>query len=59
MGLGKRHELTDAAWAVIAPLPPEMPTRRGRLWADHRRVCDRRVLAGVRRARRASTVPRR
>jgi transposase len=38
MGLGKRHELTDAAWAVIAPLLPETPQRRGRPWADHRRV---------------------
>ena len=33
----RRHELTDQAWAGIAPLLP--PTGRpGRQWADHRRV---------------------
>jgi transposase len=32
----RRHELTDAQWALIAPL---MPARsRGRVWADHRRT---------------------
>ena len=38
MGLGKRHELTEAAWEVIAPVLPEHPRQRGRPWADHRRV---------------------
>jgi transposase len=37
-GIGKRHELTDAAWAVVAPLLPATPWWRGRPWADHRRV---------------------
>jgi transposase len=33
----RRHELTDQAWAEIAPLLP--PTRRpGGQWADHRQV---------------------
>jgi hypothetical protein len=33
----RRHELTDQAWAEIAPLLP--PTGRpGGQWADHRRV---------------------
>ena len=38
MGTGKRHELTDAAWAVVEPLLPPMPKRRGRPWRDHRTV---------------------
>ena len=38
MGAGKRHELTDAAWAVIEPLLPPSPERRGRPWRDHRMV---------------------
>lgn len=25
MGTGKRHELTDAAWAVVVPLLPATP----------------------------------
>lgn len=32
-----RHELTDAQFAVIAPLLPT-GTRRGRPWNNHRRV---------------------
>ena len=36
MPSGKRHELTDAAWAVLEPL---LPTRSaGRPWHDHRTV---------------------
>jgi transposase len=34
---GKRHELTDAAWAKIAPLLPPDP-RRGQAYRDHRTV---------------------
>ncbi|GAA2396453.1 hypothetical protein GCM10010170_112270 [Dactylosporangium salmoneum] len=33
----RRGELTDAAWAVIAPLLPEPGARSGR-WRDHRQV---------------------
>jgi transposase len=33
----RRHELTDAAWAVIAPLLPPDP-KRGEKWRDHRTV---------------------
>lgn len=33
----KRHEVTDAAWAVIAPLLPRDP-RRGQAYRDHRVV---------------------
>ena len=33
----KRHELTDASWAAIAPLLPSDP-RRGQAWRDHRTV---------------------
>ena len=33
----RRHELTDAAWARIAPLLPPDP-RRGEKWRDHRTV---------------------
>ena len=33
----RRHELTDAAWAQIAPLLPPDP-RRGQAWRDHRTV---------------------
>src|SRR5690606_33591213 len=36
MSTGKRHELTDSAWAVIEPLLPQRS--RGRPWKDHRRV---------------------
>ncbi len=32
--MGRRHELTDAAWAMIAPLLPRDP-RRGQTWRDH------------------------
>lgn len=32
-----RGELTDAAWAVLAPLLPSQ-RKRGKQWADHRRV---------------------
>jgi transposase len=35
--MGRRHELTDAAWAAIAPLLPRDP-RRGQRWRDHRTV---------------------
>ena len=35
MGSGKRHELTDAAWAVVEPLLPACPKRRGWPWRDH------------------------
>lgn len=38
MRVGKRHELTDGAWAVVEPLLPPAPRRRGRPWAEHRRV---------------------
>ncbi len=34
-----RGELTDTAWGAIAPLLPENG-RRGRPWADHRKVID-------------------
>ena len=34
MGDVRRHELSDAAWAVVAPLLL-MPKRRGRPWRDH------------------------
>ena len=33
----RRHELTDHAWARIAPLLPTDP-RRGQKWRDHRAV---------------------
>ncbi len=33
----RRHELTDDAWARIAPLLPANPERGGR-WRDHRQV---------------------
>jgi transposase len=33
----RRHELTDAAWAALAPLLPQDP-RRGQKWRDHRTV---------------------
>lgn len=36
MGNGKRHELTDAAWAVIEPLLPRQG--KGRPWKDHRQI---------------------
>src|SRR5512133_1345813 len=38
VGVGKRHELTDAAWAVIEVVLPAPPRRRGRPWRDHRSV---------------------
>ena len=31
--MGRRHELTDAAWATIGPLMPRDP-RRGQRWRD-------------------------
>jgi transposase len=31
MGVGKRYELTDAAWAVVTPLLPATPRPR---WTD-------------------------
>ena len=33
----KRHELTEAEWARLAPLLPR-DARQGRRWADHREV---------------------
>src|SRR4051812_30446130 len=33
-----RHELTNAAWALIAPLLPPTLHRPGRPWRDHRVV---------------------
>ena len=33
----RRHELTDASWAVLAPLLPPDP-KRGEQWRDHRTV---------------------
>jgi transposase len=33
----RRHELTDAEWALLEPLLPGHP-RQGHRWADHRRV---------------------
>lgn len=33
----RRHEITDAAWAAIAPLLPANP-RRGQAWREHRAV---------------------
>lgn len=38
MNRGKRHELTDEAWAIIAPLLPKQS--RGRPWKDHRQIID-------------------
>ena len=35
----KRHDLTDAEWALIARLLPSHP-RQGRRWSDHRLVID-------------------
>lgn len=32
----RRHELTDAEWALVEPHLP--PPSRGRAWADHRRT---------------------
>ncbi len=37
--MGGRGELTDAAWAELAPLLPH-GGRRGRPWANHRRIID-------------------
>jgi transposase len=34
----RRHELTDAAWAQIAPLLPPQHGQRGGRWRDHRSV---------------------
>ncbi|NYI96971.1 transposase [Streptomonospora nanhaiensis] len=33
----RRHELTEAEWDLLAPLMPAHP-RKGKRWADHRRV---------------------
>jgi transposase len=35
----KRHDLTDAEWARLAPLLPAQP-RRGHRWNDHRLIMD-------------------
>jgi transposase len=37
VGMVRRYELTDAAWARVEPLFPGQPRRGGR-WLDHRRV---------------------
>lgn len=37
--MGGRGELTDAAWAELAPLLPH-GGGRGKPWADHRRIID-------------------
>lgn len=42
----RRHDLTDAEWAVLEPLLPSHP-RQGRRWADHRTVING-VFARVR-----------
>jgi len=34
--MSRRHELTDAEWAVVRPLMPR--PSKGRRWADHRTV---------------------
>ncbi|MFB9876985.1 transposase, partial [Planobispora siamensis] len=36
--MGRRFELTDEEWQVIAPLLPPMDPRRGGRWRDHRQV---------------------
>jgi transposase len=33
-----RHDLTDAEWAVLEPLLPDVTPRRGGRWLDHRLV---------------------
>lgn len=33
-----RHDLTDEEWARLEPLLPDRTPRRGRQWADHRKV---------------------
>jgi transposase len=35
----RRHEITDEAWAKVAPLLPESGRRNGR-WREHRQVLD-------------------
>lgn len=35
----RRHDLSDAEWALLEPLMPDHP-RRGRRWSDHRLVLD-------------------
>jgi transposase len=35
----KRHDLTDAQWALLEPLMPAQP-RQGHRWSDHRTVID-------------------
>ena len=35
----KRHDLSDAEWAVLEPLMPAHP-RQGHRWSDHRVVVD-------------------
>jgi transposase len=36
--MGRRFELTDEEWELIAPLLPPMDPRRGGRWRDHRQV---------------------
>lgn len=35
-----RHDLTEAQWALLAPLLPDRTPRRGGRWVDHRPVVD-------------------
>jgi transposase len=35
----KRHDLTDAQWALLEPLMPAQP-RQGHRWSDHRLIMD-------------------
>src|SRR4051812_49197697 len=35
----RRHDLTDAQWAVVEPLMPAQP-RQGHRWSDHRVIVD-------------------
>jgi transposase len=36
--MGRRFELTDEEWDVIAPLLPSLAPQRGGRWRDHRQV---------------------
>ncbi|MFC6373183.1 IS5 family transposase [Nonomuraea thailandensis] len=48
--MGRRFELTDEEWEVIAPLLPSTDPRRGGRWRDHRQVLNGivwRVRTGV------------
>jgi transposase len=43
----RRDELTDRAWAALAPLLPSNAGRPGGQWADHRRVLKRHPVAAA------------